>query len=195
MRRQALVLAAAILAAATPLRAAEIARGRAVAQERQCHSCHGEDGRSGLANIPSLAGMPEQVVVLQMIIMREGLRVVPAMAPFARGLTDEQIEDLGAYFASLPPGPPADRGAADPTLFAAGQALAGRMHCGTCHLSDYRGREQMPRLAGQREDYLRHALTQYRDNQRIGTDTQMSGVVYGLSDADLTALAHFMAQQ
>jgi cytochrome c553 len=53
----------------------------------------------------------------------------------------------------------------------------------------------MPRLAGQREDYLLHAMRQYRDNQRIGTDTQMSGILYGLSDDNLAALAHFMAQQ
>ena len=50
------------------------------------------------------------------------------------------------------------------------------------------------RLAAQREDYLLHSMKQYRDNQRTGTDTTMQGVLYGLSDGDLSALAHYLAQ-
>ena len=197
MRAARILGVAAVLAAAfaSPTPAADAGRGRTLAEERHCTSCHGADGRSATPGVPSLAGMPEQVVVLQMIIMREGLRVVPAMMEFAKGLTDSQIEDLGAFFAGLPPGPPDDRGPPDPARMRAGAALSERLRCGACHLPDYRGREQMPRLAGQREDYLLHALTQYRDNQRTGTDTQMSGLLYGLSDADLAALAHYMAQQ
>lgn len=197
MRAARILGAAAVLAAAfaSAAPAADAGRGRALAEERHCIACHGADGRSSTPEIPSLAGMPDQVVVLQMIIMREGLRVVPPMMEFAKGLTDSQIEDLGAYFASLPPGPPDDRGPRDPAKMQAGAALAERLRCGVCHLPDYRGREQMPRLAGQREDYLLHAMRQYRDNQRTGTDTQMNAVLYGLSDADLAALAHYMAQQ
>jgi cytochrome c553 len=53
----------------------------------------------------------------------------------------------------------------------------------------------MPRLAGQREDYLRHAMHQYQANERAGVDTSMSAVLYGLPPADIDALAHYMAQQ
>jgi cytochrome c553 len=52
----------------------------------------------------------------------------------------------------------------------------------------------MPRLAGQREDYLLHAMIGYRDNKRTGADTTMSGILHGMSDADLAALAHFMSR-
>jgi cytochrome c553 len=191
--------AAALLAAAlSPLPSAaapDAARGRAVAEARQCLTCHGAQGLSSTPEVPSLAGMPDQVVVLQLIIMREKLRNVAVMGPFVEGLGDAEAEDLGAFFASLPPAPAEDRGPADPARMATGSALAQRLRCGICHLPDFRGREQMPRLAGQREDYLLHALRQYRDNQRIGTDTQMTGILYGLTDADLAALAHFMAQQ
>jgi cytochrome c553 len=182
-------------ALALPAAAADAARGRAQFEARQCGICHGENARSPLPNVPSLAGMPDQVVVLQLILMREGLRRVPEMQQPTAGLSDPDIEDLGAFFHSLPPGPPEDRGPPDPARLAAGQALAERHRCGICHLSAYQGREQMPRLAGQREDYLMHAMRQFRDNQRIGTDTQMTGLLYGLSDADLAALAHFMAQR
>ncbi len=53
----------------------------------------------------------------------------------------------------------------------------------------------MPRLAKQRVDYMVHAMKQFRDNQRSGADTQMTAVVFGLSDRDLAALAHWSASQ
>ncbi len=53
----------------------------------------------------------------------------------------------------------------------------------------------MPRLAGQRVDYLIASLKEYRDNTRSGADTLMSVVVQGLSDADLAALAHYAASR
>jgi cytochrome c553 len=196
MRRTgALLLAGLLVLASSAAAGPEPARGKALAEVRQCGACHGADGVAQTAGVPSLAAMPGQVVVLQLILMREKLRQVPAMAPFAEGLTDAEIEDLGAWFESLPPGLPADRAPVDATKLAAGAALSQKGRCGICHLPDYRGREQMPRLAGQREDYLRQALTQFRDSQRIGTDTQMTGLLHGYSDADLAALAHYMAHR
>ncbi len=53
----------------------------------------------------------------------------------------------------------------------------------------------MPRLAGQREDYMMHAMRQYQANERVGSDTIMTAVLYGLSPDDLAALAHFVARQ
>jgi cytochrome c553 len=67
------------------------------------------------------------------------------------------------------------------------------MNCGVCHLPAYQGRNQIPRIAAQREEYLVHALTDYRDNRRVGTDTQMNAVMYGLPDADIAALAHYLS--
>jgi cytochrome c553 len=188
------VLAAAVLAAATagPAAAQDAARGAAIAAER-CAACHGADGRSAIADIPSLAGQPAGFVTVQLILMREGIRQVAAMAPFANGLPDADIEALAAHYAALPPGPPEDRGAADPALMAAGAALAGARNCGVCHLADYAGREQVPRIAGQREEYLDRAMTEYRDGRRVGVDTQMNGAVFGLSDTEIATLAHYLA--
>jgi cytochrome c553 len=53
----------------------------------------------------------------------------------------------------------------------------------------------MPRLAGQRLDYMTDALKAFRDNQRSGADTLMTAAVVGLSDADLAALAHYAASR
>jgi cytochrome c553 len=189
-------LAAAGLAAAAvafPAAAQDAAKGAALAAERGCGACHGERGIAAQAPMPSLAGQPAEFTVLQMILFRERLRDAPPMPDIAQGLEDDQLEDLAAFFAALPPGPAEDRGAPDGAVVARGQALSQRMNCGVCHLPDYRGREQIPRLASQREDYLLRTLREYRDNKRVGTDTSMNAVVYAVPDADLSALAHYLA--
>jgi cytochrome c553 len=190
------LLAAALLAAAIPAGAgAQDARRGADLAAHRCSNCHGDDGRSQQQDIPSLAGQPPDFIIVQMILFREGLRHVPAMTAFAAGLPDRDIEDLAAFFSSLPPGPPDDRGPRDAALFAAGQALIGPRHCAVCHLPDFRGRNQVPRLTAQREDFLARTMAEYRDGKRVGADTQMNGAVAGLSDADIAALAHYLAQR
>ncbi|MDN3566206.1 c-type cytochrome [Paeniroseomonas aquatica] len=200
MRRA--VLAAAVLAAACaglpagPARAAgDAAQGKALAAERNCATCHGAAGVSATPNIPSLAGQPEDFITLQMILFRERLRDAPPMPDMAQGLEDPQIEALAAHYAGLAPGHAADRAPRDEARYQAGAALSEKLRCGICHLPDYRGRAQIPRITGQREEYLAQSLTQYRDGKRHGSDTNMNAVVYGVPDADLAALAHYLAQQ
>jgi cytochrome c553 len=171
--------------------AGDAERGRAKATQ-VCASCHGADGNSTMENIPSLAGQPETFTTLQLILFRERIRLVDAMLEVSRPLSDGDIADLAAHYARLPPRPPP--AARDAAKAGRGAAIAERLRCATCHAQNYAGREQMPRLAGQREDYLLHSMKQFRDNERTGTDTTMQGVLYGLSDADLSAMAHYLAQ-
>lgn len=191
-----LILAAAVLAAALAGAAVaqDAARGASLAAHN-CANCHGADGRSQTEGIPSLAGQQPGYMTVQLILFREGIRDVPAMLAFAADLPDTDIEDLSAYFASLPPGPPDERRPRDTALYAAGEALAGPHLCGVCHLPDFVGRAQIPRLAGQREEFLVHAMTGYRDGSRVGVDTQMNDAVRGLSDGDIAALAHYLSQR
>jgi cytochrome c553 len=160
-----------------------------------CAACHGARGVSDIPEIPSLAGQPADYLILQMILFREQIRVVPAMAGQVQNRSDDTIARIAAFYAGLPPVAPPDRGTRDPALMARGAALSARMHCGSCHLPDYSGRANAPRLSAQREDYLVHALREYRDNIRIGADTQMNGLMYGVSDADIAALAHHLAHR
>jgi cytochrome c553 len=53
----------------------------------------------------------------------------------------------------------------------------------------------VPRIANQAEDYLVTALKAYRDNKRTGTDTSMNAAMYKVEDADIAALAHYLAHQ
>lgn len=197
MRRVWLTLAASLLAASLPATSAsaqDAERGRALADTRACATCHGAAGISALAGSPSLAGQHTDFTTLHLVLFREGLRRVPAMQAIVRGLTDGQIEDLSAHYARLPPAAPPDRGPRDAARFAHGQQRAAAMGCGTCHLPHYAGRANIPRIAGQREDFLALTMREYRDNIRVGADTQMNGLLHGVSDADIDALAHFLAQ-
>jgi cytochrome c553 len=162
-------------------------------QERleQCATCHGETGNSKMENTPSLAGQPALFLTNQLILMREKLRKSEVMEPFVKGMKDDQIIALADHFAKLKPEPTDEP--VDQALAARGKALAEQMHCGSCHLPNYEGREQMPRLAHQRIDYLILSLTAYREGTRSGIDTSMNGVMAGVSDQDIRALAHHAA--
>ncbi|MFM9886603.1 MAG: c-type cytochrome [Burkholderiales bacterium] len=158
-----------------------------------CGSCHGEAGRAPLAGLPLLAAQPEQYLTLQMILLREGLRDIPQMAPFMKGLTDRDVTDIAAYYTRQPL--LKNDAPRDTAIYGRGAALSKGMGCGSCHRADYAGQNQVPRIAGQREDYLAHALKAYRDNKRVGTDTNMNGLLGQMTDADAHALAHYFAQQ
>jgi cytochrome c553 len=143
--------------------------------------------------MPYLAGQQEEYLVLQMVLLREGLRDVPQMTALLKGLTDPDLEDIAAYFSGQPP--PGPSGKPDPQLHARGAAIARSMGCGSCHLQDYRGQKQVPRISNFLEDYLLATLKAYRDNKRTGSDTNMNGMLYRVPDGDLHALAHYLAHQ
>ena len=165
---------------------------RGAAKAAPCASCHGTPERAPLANTPSLAGQQQEFLVLQMFLLREGLRDVPQMAGMLKGVTDRELTDMAAYFARQKPfdGP---RGKVDPKRLARGAELAKSLGCGSCHMSDYRGQQQVPRLTNQGEAYLATAMKDYRDNRRTGTDTSMNAVLYQVADGDIQALAHYLA--
>lgn len=195
--RMAFLIAAAVLAAAVsaPAGAQDAARGEALAAERNCAACHGPNGVSPVPLMPSLAGQQAVFLVTQLVMFREGLRPVPAMAEPARGLSDAQIEDLAAFYASLPSAPKPDRGPVNTALVERGARVSAARNCNACHGADYAGRDNVPRINHQREDFLVHTLAEYRDNLRVGMDTQMNGLMYGITNDEIRALAHYLAHR
>jgi len=165
------------------------------AQERLqlCAACHGEGGNSVNPEVPSIAGQPQLFLENQLILFREELRRSDPMAPVVKGLKDAEIVKLAEHFSKLP-AKAMESGAADPSLMKIGKEKASQLRCGVCHLSDFSGQKQMPRLAGQRERYLANEMRAYRDNKRAGGDTIMAATLYGVSDADISALAHFLSR-
>lgn len=127
------------------------------------------------------------------MLTREGLRGSDFMHALLQGVPDREIAALATHFSNLPLQP--EDGATDAARFARGRELARRKHCGNCHRPDFRGQEQMPRLAGQREDFLFAAMLAYRQNRRPGGDTIMAASLYGIPEDDLRALAHYLARR
>jgi len=165
-----------------------------VSPQRQavCAACHGADGNSQITGIPSLAAQPKLFLENSLVLIREGMRDIPSMKGMLDGVTDAEVTELAKYYSALPLAKPsADKQVA---LFAHGEELAKGMRCGICHLPNHGGREQMPRLAGQREDYLLHSLLQFKNNQAVGRDSNMAASVYGVADVDLQALSHYLSR-
>ena len=163
-----------------------------VPQERLalCATCHGEKGNSRIEKTPSLAGQPALFLTNQMILMRDKVRKSEVMEPFVKGLKDEEIIALAEHYAKLPSAPSDEP--VDQTLAPRGAELARKLFCGSCHLPDYSGRAQIPRLKHQRVDYTIDSLTGYRAGRRSGIDTSMNAVMYEVSDRDIKALAHYL---
>ena len=95
-----LALASSVLTSA-PAHAADLAAGKEKAE--LCTGCHGEGGISQTENIPSLAGQPDQFVQWQLVFFRAGTRKNEQMQPIVEQINNDDIRNLGAYFASLAP--------------------------------------------------------------------------------------------
>ena len=158
-----------------------------------CLSCHGEKGQSTIPAVPSLGAQPVVYVIIQLYMFRESIRVVEPMNAMMKGISDDDLRRMSATIAKLPPPPPAAE-PPDPARLERAGALIQQHRCNFCHNQDFSGEQNVPRLAGQREDYLVKALREYKSNARRGYDASMADVMYSVTDADILDLAHFLAR-
>jgi cytochrome c553 len=181
----------ALLTAGGHAYADDLAAGKATAEG--CAGCHGADGISRTPLTPSLAGEPDYFIQWQLVFFRNGTRKNEVMQSIAESLSDEEIRNLGAYYASLPPPEPEPEHAGD-ALAATGAKLALQHRCKSCHGDDFAGTGPAARLADQREDVLLKGLRDFKSGERVGTGVaSMADVTYDLTDDDIKALAHYMA--
>jgi cytochrome c553 len=182
-------IAALLLALiASPGRAETIAERAA-----PCLACHGENGQSQTENIPSLGAQQAPYALIQLFMFREKLRIFEPMNEMAKAFTDDDLRAFSDFIATLPkPSPPADAG--DPARLQRAQALVQQHHCDSCHNADFSGRDNVPRLAGQREDYLARTMGEYKDNSRHGYDATMAEVLQPVTPAQIADLAYFLAR-
>lgn len=158
-----------------------------------CLACHGEKGTSETPDVPSLGAQRAPYVLIQLFMFREKQRVTEIMNEMTRGFTDDDLRKFSDFIATLPaPKPAAEAG--DSARIARGQALIPRHRCNICHAQDLSGRDNVPRIAGQREDYLVKSLREYKSNTRTGYDASMADIVAALSDQDILDLSHVIAR-
>ena len=167
-----------------------------------CLACHGESGQSENPEVPSLGGQTAPYALIQLFMFREKQRsslmkkddqMIEVMNEMTKAFTDDDLRTFSDFIAKLPPPKPVED-AADAARLANGRALAQQHRCGFCHGVDFAGRETVPRIAAQREDYLVMTLREYKNNTRKGYEATMAETVLPLADADIVDLAYYIAR-
>jgi cytochrome c553 len=169
--------------------------GAATIEERTvpCFACHGAGGQSETENTPSLGAQQAPYVLIQLFMFREKLRAFEPMNEMAKALTDDDLRTFSDFIAKLPKSAPsADAG--DPARMQRGQALVQQNRCNSCHNPDFSGKDNVPRIANQREDYLAKTLGEYKDNSRHGYDGSMADVMAAVTKEQIADLAYFLAR-
>jgi len=165
-----------------------------------CGACHGADGNSPSAAFPKLAGQNANYLVKQMKDIMSGERPVPTMAGQLDGKSDQDLEDIAAYYASQKVSleeaneelvPLGER------LYRAGDASIGVAACTACHAPTGIGNAAAgyPALGGQHQDYTAAQLKAFRSGERTndGDEKIMRGVSARLNDREIEALANYVA--
>ena len=99
---KSLILGLSVLLLSGAATAADVDAGKAKAAV--CAACHGANGISVIPDYPNLAGQKVKYLQSAIKAYRDGERKNPIMSPMAAGLTDTDVENIAAYFASLPAG-------------------------------------------------------------------------------------------
>jgi cytochrome c553 len=192
------VAAAFLVLTSAQLSAAETLQERV----KPCLQCHGENGQSPHPVVPSLGGQPAPYLLIQLYLFRENQRastyvkddqMIEIMSEMTKGFTDDDLRAFSDFLAKLPP-PPAPQETPDMTRMQAGSALITQHRCNSCHNLDLAGRESIPHIANQREDFLVKTLREYRDNVRHGYDGVMASVLAPVNDAQIADLAYYIAR-
>lgn len=98
MKKMTLAIATAAMMVA-PAFAGDVAAGKT--KSAVCAACHGAEGVSAIPMYPNLAGQKEAYIAKQLKDFKSGARKDPVMAPMAMGLSDADVANLAAYYASL----------------------------------------------------------------------------------------------
>jgi len=196
-RFAASLLAAALTFSISPAMAeGDAAAGKTKAAT--CIGCHGVDGKATLPNTPNLAGQHPSYIAKQLHEFKSGERTNPTMNGMSAALSDEDIEDLSAFFASLPP----VTGVADEenlelgrNIFRGGVTAAGIPSCSGCHGAAGNGNPAAvwPALAGQNADYTALQLELFRSKDRANDpNAMMRSIAERLTDNEIKAVANYI---
>jgi cytochrome c553 len=166
-----------------------------------CVACHGVDGNSVVPNWPKIAGQHASYLERQLALVKGGERPVPEMAGIVISLTEQDMADLAAYFASQT----TTAGLADESLQASGELLyrGGNAEtdipaCMSCHGPAGEGNPLAgyPSLAGQHAVYSEKMLTGFRAGTTWGADDAsskiMTTVAQRMTDAEIKAVSSYI---
>ncbi|GAB6404350.1 c-type cytochrome [Pseudomonas sp. MHK4] len=186
-------------AAGEPVKPGDAAAGQAKAAV--CGACHGPDGNSMAPNFPKLAGQGERYLTKQLHDIKSGKRTVLEMTGLLTNLSDQDLADIAAYFASQK----GSVGAADEklvkrgeNLFRGGDLAKGLPACTGCHSPNGAGNAAagFPHLGGQHAQYVAKQLTDFRKEEggrtNDGDTKTMQTIAKRLSDEDIAAVSSYI---
>ena len=201
MKKLALILS--LLASCSVWAQGSIEAGKAKSQT--CVACHGADGNSLITQYPKLAGQHEKYLEKQLKDLKLGMtsggkqgRNEPVMGAMAMPLSEQDMADLAAYYASLPisnnstPENVVEEGKA---LYTAGDAERGVTACIACHGPRGNGTELsgFPKISGQHAEYIKAQLEKFRDGSRNNDmNAMMRDVAKKLTDAEIDTLSKYV---
>ena len=194
----AAAFAAPVLAsdAAKPAAKPDLGKGEAIATQ-VCGACHAFDGNRGLSANPILQGQHPEYLVKQLHDFKSGARNNAVMKGFASTLSDDDMRNVAAFYASKTAKPGfatnKDTLAMGERIYRGGIADRRIAACAGCHSPNGAGIPvQFPRVAGQHGEYSEAQLNAFRSGLRTNS-LQMSGVAAKLNDKEIKALADYMA--
>ena len=166
-----------------------------------CVACHGADGNSSIPLYPNLAGQVPGYISAQLQAFKEGTRNNAIMMGQSINLSKEDMDDLDAYYASLPAKVTSNLTEADIELAAIGEKIyrggyeeRGISACMSCHGPSGHGiPKNYPRVSAQHKEYLEQQLLAYKKGERKGYNDIMYDIAFGLSEEQIKALSAYMA--
>jgi len=191
----ALACAPALAADAKPAFKPDAARGQTASAA--CQACHVADGTRGLPANPILQGQHAEYIVKQLGEFKAGKRQNAIMTAMAAPLTEEQMRDIAAFYASKS----AQSGAArnkdsvllGERIYRGGVAARKIPACAGCHSPNGAGiPAQYPRIGSQHEEYLEAQLVAFRSGARAN-NAPMQAIAAKMSDAEIKAVADYIA--
>jgi len=190
--KRAALLAAALLPLSVPFTAGaegDPERGEELAYT--CLGCHGIEGyRNAYPSfrVPKLGGQHPRYLVAALQAYKSGERPHETMRAQASSLSDQDMQDIAAYFATW------GEASAEPVANAPEDAPEKIGTCVACHSGNGISQSpDWPNLAGQHESYLVHALEQYKEGSRV--NAVMAGIVIALTPEDIKALSRYFASR
>lgn len=169
-----------------------------------CVACHAADGNSAIPANPSLAGQHPEYTYKQLRNFKSqggkpAERNNGVMAGMVANLSDDDMKNLAAYFASQKPKSRAARDAAlakqGESIYRGGIQAKGVAACASCHAPNGAGMPaQFPRVAGQHAEYTAAQLTAFRTGQRANDPAQMMRMIAAkMNDQEIKAVSEYIA--
>ena len=197
------------IGSSTVLAAGNVDNGEKISAE--CSACHANDGNSVVASFPKIAGLGEAYLLKQLKDVKSGARVIPEMAGLLDDNSDQDLQDLAAFYDSkaltltgskkmkvrINSGAEVDALKLGTEIYRAGNLETHVPACTGCHSPTGMGNAPagFPRLSGQYAEYIEKQLRAFRAGERTndGDSMVMRSIAKHMSDAEIIAVSNYIA--